>query len=280
MPDTTLNNTLIDTMQYPNTPQLTGNNKQDIGTLQKAYHPGMTQAFSQVMQTVSRMAYNDRQQVETNQLNKQFDPTKVSGGTFADIMGWVEKNRGIDTSKVYGATMQGYQASQQEIGSQLDKLKAEEQGKADELRQLKYQFPDADIKDTDSEDTIALKIKKSNERKVVIDLYTQTFGSFPTGMSVQEMNKKLAKKYKNYDKKKEALEIASLEGEGSVKQAEDRDKFISDIAQKVYAGNIPDREKARDLIDSKYPGYGNEIYNLVSNNYVSNKKPSSGGIFD
>lgn len=275
MADTILNNTLIDTMKYPNTPQLTGDNKQDIGTLQKAYHPGMTQAFSQVMQTVSRMAYNDRQQVETNQLNKQFDPTKVSGGTFADIMGWVEKNRGIDTSKVYGATMQGYQASQSEIGSQLDKLKAEEQGKADELRQLKYQFPDADIKDTDSEDTIALKIKKSNEKKVVIDLYTQTFGSFPTGMSVEAMNKKLAKKYKDYDKKKQAAEIAGLSSEGEVKVAEDRDKFVSDIAQKVYSGNIPNREAARDMIESKYPGYGNEIYNLVSDNYVSNKSTSS-----
>lgn len=280
MADTTLNNTLIDTMAYPTTPTLTGNNKQDIGTFQKAYHPGMTQAFSQVMQTVSRMAYNDRQQVETNQLNKQFDPTKVSGGTFADIMGWVEKNRGIDTSKVYGATMQGYQASQQEIGNQLDRMKSEEKNKADELRQLKYQFPDAGIKDTDSENTIALKIKQSNERKTVIDLYTQTFGSFPTGMSIATMNKKLAKHYKNYDKKKQTAEIANLESGATVKAAEDRDAFISDIAQKVYSGNIPNREAARDMINSKYPGYGNEIYNLVSDNYVSNKKTSGGGIFD
>ena len=274
--DNTLNNTLIDTMQYPNTPQLSGDNKQDIGTLQKAYHPGMTQAFSQVMQTVSRMAYNDRQQVETNQLNKQFDPTKVSGGTFADIMGWVEKNRGVDTSKVYGATMQGYQASQQEIGGQLDRLKQEERGKADELRQLKYQFPDADIKDADSENTIALKIRKSNERKTVIDLYTQTFGSFPTGMSMEAMNTKLSKKYKDYDKKKQALEIAGLEGKGSVKEAEDRDKFIADQVQKVYAGNI-NREQARDVIESKYPGSGGEIYNQVPDNFVSNKKANTRG---
>ena len=276
--DTTLNNTLIDTMKYPNTPQLTGDNKQDIGTLQKAYHPGMTQAFSQVMQTVSRMAYNDRQQVETNQLNKQFDPTKVSGGTFADIMGWVEKNRGVDTSKVYGATMQGYQASQQEIGGQLDKLKATEQGKADELRQLKYQFPDADIKDADSENTIALKIRKSNERKTVIDLYTQTFGSFPTGMSMEAMNTKLAKKYKNYDKKKQQNEIANLGSEGEVKQAEKRDRYIQGIANDVKSGNIPDREEGVRTIEKLYPGYGGEIYNYVSDNYVSNKKQDTGGI--
>ena len=276
--DNTLNNTLIDTMQYPNTPQLSGDNKQDIGTLQKAYHPGMTQAFSQVMQTVSRMAYNDRQQVETNQLNKQFDPTKVSGGTFADIMGWVEKNRGVDTSKVYGATMQGYQASQEEIGGRLDKLKAEEQGKADELRQLKYQFPDADIKDTDSENTIALKIRKSNERKTVIDLYTQTFGSFPTGMSMEAMNTKLAKKYKNYDKKKQQNEIANLGSEGEVKQAEKRDRYIQGIANDVKSGNIPDREEGVRTIEKLYPGYGGEIYNYVSDNYVSNKKQDTGGI--
>ena len=276
--DNTLNNTLIDTMQYPNTPQLSGDNKQDIGTLQKAYHPGMTQAFSQVMQTVSRMAYNDRQQVETNQLNKQFDPTKVSGGTFADIMGWVEKNRGVDTSKVYGATMQGYQASQQEIGGQLDRLKQEERGKADELRQLKYQFPDADIKDADSENTIALKIRKSNERKTVIDLYTQTFGSFPTGMSMEAMNTKLAKKYKNYDKKKQQNEIANLGSEGEVKQAEKRDRYIQGIANDVKSGNIPDREEGVRTIEKLYPGYGGEIYNYVSDNYVSNKKQDTGGI--
>lgn len=271
--DNTLNNTLIDTMQYPNTPQLSGNPKQDIGSLQKAYHPGMTQAFSQVMQTVSRMAYNDRQQVETNQLNKQFDPTKVSGGTFADIMGWVEKNRGIDTSKVYGATMQGYQASQQEIGGQLDKLKAEEQGKADELRQLKYQFPDADIKDSDSEDTVALKIKKSNERKVVIDLYTQTFGSFPTGMSMADMNKKLAKKYKDYDKKKQSLEIANLESGDDVKTAEDKDKFISDAIQKWYDNPDYTREAIRDMINAKYPGSGDVVYTKITDN--SNRKETN-----
>ena len=278
--DNTLNNTLIDTMQYPNTPQLSGDNKQDIGTLQKAYHPGMTQAFSQVMQTVSRMAYNDRQQVEMNQLNKQFDPTKVSGGTFADIMGWVEKNRGIDTSKVYGATMQGYQASQQEIGGQLDKLKAEEQGKADELRQLKYQFPDADIKDSDSEDTIALKIKKSNERKVVIDLYTQTFGSFPTGMSVQEMNKKLAKKYKNYDKKKEALEISRLEGGDDVEKAEKKDKFINDAIQQWYTNENYTREAIRDMINAQYPGSGDIVYTKITDKAQRVKESkSSEGIF-
>lgn len=274
-----LNNTLIDTLQYANTPKLTGNTKQDIGTLESAYHPGMTQAFSQVLQTVSRMAYNDRQQVELNQLNKQFDPSKVSGGTFAGIMNFVEKNRGVDTSKVYGATMQGYQASQSEIGTQLDRLKSEQRAKDDELRQLKYQFPDADIKDTDSEDTIALKIKRSNERKTVIDLYTQTFGSFPTGMSISEMNKKLKKKYKDYDKKKQTAEIQNLESGADIKLAEERDAFVQDIVQRVYSGNIPNREAARDAIESKYPGYGNAIYQYVPDNYVSNKK-KEGGIFD
>ena len=278
MADNILNNTLIDTMKYPTSPQLTGNAKQDIGTLQSAYHPGMTQAFSQVMQTVSRMAYNDRQQVETNQLNKQFDPTKVSGGTFADIMGWVEKNRGIDTSKVYGATMQGYQASQQEIGGQLDKLKVEEQGKSDELRQLKYQFPDADIKDADSEDTIALKIRKSNERKTVIDLYTQTFGSFPTGMSVEAMNTKLAKKYKNYDKIKQQNEIANLET-GDVKTAEEKDKFISDAIQKWYDNPDYTREAIRDMINAKYPGSGDVVYTKIKDksNRKETKKDDTGG---
>jgi len=274
---------LIDTLKYPNTPQLTGDNKQDIQTLQSSYHPGMTQAFSAVMQTVARMAYNDRQQAETNQLSKQFDPTKVSGGTFRDIMGWVEQKRGVDTSKVYGATMQGYTASQQEIGTQLDRLKAEEKEKADELRSLRYQFPDADIKEGDDEQTIAAKIKKSNERKVVLDLFTQTFGYYPEDLSINEMNKRLAKKYKNYDKYKEDLQIAAMEqnlakspetnDEQTAKTEKERTAWLDDAIAEAKKGSYGSDTKAvksqlKEWIKQYYPGWEWVVDKQIPDEYM------------
>jgi hypothetical protein len=72
------------------------------------YTPGMGQAFQSVMATVARQNYNARQSQELSQLGKQFDPSKVSGGTFSDIIGWVEAKRGSDIGKTYAATMDTY----------------------------------------------------------------------------------------------------------------------------------------------------------------------------
>ena len=80
----------------------------NANTLGGTLTPGMGTAFQSVMATVARQNYNARQSSELSQLGKQFDPTKVSGGTFADIIGWVEAKRGADIGKTYAATMDTY----------------------------------------------------------------------------------------------------------------------------------------------------------------------------
>jgi hypothetical protein len=81
---------------------------QNANTLGGTLTPGMGTAFQSVMATVARQNYNARQSSELAQLGKQFDPTKVSGGTFSDIIGWVEAKRGADIGKTYAATMDTY----------------------------------------------------------------------------------------------------------------------------------------------------------------------------
>jgi hypothetical protein len=80
----------------------------NANTLGGTLTPGIGSAFQSVMATVARQNYNARQSSELGQLGKQFDPTKVSGGTFADIIGWVEAKRGADIGKTYAATMDTY----------------------------------------------------------------------------------------------------------------------------------------------------------------------------
>lgn len=280
MADNILQNTLLGTLQNPKTPQLTGNSTQDLKSFTAAYHPGTIGAFQAALMSTSRLAYNDRQTQEMTQAGKEFDPSKVSGNTFGSIITNLEQNRGADISKVYGATMEGYTKSQAEIGKNVERLTAEKKSKDDELRTLKFQFPDAGINTNDSDDAIALKIKQSNEKKVVIDLFTQTFGYFDSKMSLADMNKKLIKKYNSeadYKKVKNTLELAALSDKSDVKEANDKDSYIKDLASKIYSGNIPNREIARDMINSKYPGSGDEIYGLVSDNYVSNKDEKTSG---
>jgi hypothetical protein len=81
---------------------------QNANTLGGTLTPGMGTAFQSVMATVARQNYHARQSSELAQLGKQFDPTKVSGGTFSDIIGWVEAKRGADIGKTYAATMDTY----------------------------------------------------------------------------------------------------------------------------------------------------------------------------
>lgn len=66
--------------------------------------------FSKVMRGVSKSAYEYRQNKEAEVTGKQFDPTKVSGSIFQSIMEGVEKNRGYDISKVYGAATEAAKA--------------------------------------------------------------------------------------------------------------------------------------------------------------------------
>lgn len=85
----------------------------NANTLGGTLTPGVGTAFQSVMATVARQNYNARQSSELAQLGKQFDPTKVSGGTFSDIIGWVEAKRGADIGKTYAATMDTYNQERQ-----------------------------------------------------------------------------------------------------------------------------------------------------------------------
>lgn len=62
--------------------------------------------FQRAMRAVAQDAYEYRQGKEKKVQKGQFDPTKVSGSLFADIIGFAEKNRGGSISKMYAAGME------------------------------------------------------------------------------------------------------------------------------------------------------------------------------
>lgn len=134
--DNILNNTLSgisSTPQTPNAlkaPELTGNNQADIKTLQGAQQkPSDLLNLQKAMQVASSQAYKDRQATEMGITSQQFDPTKVSGGTFASIIGNLEQQRGMDIGKIYSSTMETYKSIQQEISRRMEYLQELEENK-------------------------------------------------------------------------------------------------------------------------------------------------------
>jgi hypothetical protein len=141
-------------------PDSTGNAQQDIQRLASAQQqPSTLMNFQKVMQTFSRQAYNERQSSEMKQLGTQFDPSKVSGGTFAAILGNLEANRGADISKTYASTMNTYQTIQQEITRRLETLKEAEEDKRRWEAELKLRKKE--LKRLEKQDKEAAKIAKA-----------------------------------------------------------------------------------------------------------------------
>ena len=62
--------------------------------------------FTKVMRTVSESVYKDRQKKEGKVLKGQFDPSKVSGSIFSQIMGAVESKRGKSASDIYSGAVE------------------------------------------------------------------------------------------------------------------------------------------------------------------------------
>jgi predicted ATPase len=62
--------------------------------------------FQKVMRVVSESVYKDRQKKEGKVLKGQFDPSKVSGSIFSQIMGAVESRRGKSASDIYGGAVE------------------------------------------------------------------------------------------------------------------------------------------------------------------------------
>jgi|GEM_PF-5552480 len=162
-----------------------------------------------------------------------------------------------------------------------------------DVKNLMLQFPDSGISFGDTTEQMAEKIKKSNEKKTVIDMFTQTFGYFPEGMSMDTINSKLAKKYKSdkaYQSAKQALELQNAqslidqrifsqneslrkEAEKSGKEEQDRvskevderSKFMDNIVQTYITKYNKERRQskkdaikneARQKIEARYPGWG------------------------
>jgi len=147
--DNILQNTLSGTttpempkaMQAPN---LTGNNQTDIASLKGAQkQPSDLLNLQKAMTLASKTAYDERQANEMNITGQQFDPTKVSGGTFAGIISNLEQNRGMDISKVYASTLSTYAQVQNTITERLEFLtQLEEQKKQweEEMKMRKKEF--------------------------------------------------------------------------------------------------------------------------------------------
>lgn len=121
------------------------------GTMTQPQKQGSLTDFAKVMRVISETAYKDRQKKEGKVLKGQFDPTKVSGSIFQQIMGAVEAKRGGDISKIYGGAVEAAKFDLQQ--------KADQEAKAQEL---------------------ALAQQKIEEDKRQYNLtYYQTNGEFP-----------------------------------------------------------------------------------------------------
>lgn len=148
MADQILNNTLAGTMTTPiqpalpptpqglQVPTIGGTDKTlntDIQRLQVAQQqPNALMDFQKVMQLTSQQAYKDRQTSELKIEGQAFDPSKVSGGTFATIIGNLEAQRGADVGKIYASTLNAYASAQEQITNRLQFLQG--------LKQAKEQF--------------------------------------------------------------------------------------------------------------------------------------------
>jgi hypothetical protein len=118
----------------------------EISKLQQAQQsPNTLVDFQKVMQLTSSQAYKEKQASDLTTESKAFDPTKVSGGTFAAIIGNLESKRGADVGKVYAATLNAYASAQEQISNRLqflqqlkqsqDQFKAEMKFKKQQLQQ-------------------------------------------------------------------------------------------------------------------------------------------------
>lgn len=153
-------------LQVPETPQnITDKNIGGaISTLQSAQtSPNSLIDFQKVMQLTSQQAYKERQASELSIEGKAFDPTKVSGGTFASIISNLEAQRGGDVGKIYASTLNAYASAQEQITNRLQFLQglkqAQDQFKA-ELK-LKKDAMKADKKMAKQE--YKLKMKQLND---------------------------------------------------------------------------------------------------------------------
>lgn len=98
-----------------------GQLSQQISQYEEAYQPDMLNNFRQVLQQSSRLAYDQRRQGQ----EMGFDPSDVSGQTFASIVNWAEQQRGAAVSDIYKTGVYGQVEAQKSIGETLEDLRGE-----------------------------------------------------------------------------------------------------------------------------------------------------------
>ncbi len=91
--------------------------------------------FSAAMRAVSKAVYKDRQGKEGKVLKGQFDPSRVSGSIFKQIMSSVEAARGEGVSKMYGSAVDAAKFDLQQKEEQRQASVAQENKKFDVIKQ-------------------------------------------------------------------------------------------------------------------------------------------------
>lgn len=127
--------------------------------------PNMLMDFTKVMRLTSTQAYNDRQGKEMAIEGTAFDPSKVSGGTFATIIGNLEQNRGQDIGKVYAATLNTYSSAQEQITNRLQFLKQLEESRRQFEKELKIKKQELKLREKSDKASAALAKKQLDFEK-------------------------------------------------------------------------------------------------------------------
>ena len=112
--ENTLNKTLPDQSRV-------GQLDTQISKYEKQYQPNMLSDFRKLLQKSSRLAYDKRKSQE----KPGFNPSEVSGQTFASIVGDAEQRRGASVSDIYKTGVYGQVESQKSIGDMLESLRGE-----------------------------------------------------------------------------------------------------------------------------------------------------------
>jgi len=96
----------------------------NIETLKNVYHPGSLPAFQATMQGISERVYKARQAQELGTMSGFMDPSKVSGGTFSNTLGWLEQSRGKSISDTYNSSMNAYTQTQSQLSNDIQNLES------------------------------------------------------------------------------------------------------------------------------------------------------------
>jgi len=160
-------------------PDSTGSNDRDIAALGGAQQkPSDLLNLQKALQVGSSESYKQRQATEMGITAEQFDPTKVSGGTFASIIGNLEQKRGMDISKVYASTMNTYVKVQEIITDRLQFLQNLEEQKRQFKEEMKMKEKEYErLKENDKEAAEQFK-ETMEEKKREFDLtYAKSSGA-------------------------------------------------------------------------------------------------------